>query len=432
MSHRLDMSGRDLLGQENNVAEKSLAVPSELRGAPASAKHRFGWIWLTASLLLVSFFCLFSSPPKPVIPLLSLGPRRVQSQVAVGGDQALLLAPDGSLWTWGGTLAAAGITRGSAERLFAPRRVGTNSDWTAIAIRNRNALALREDGTLWGWHSKHFDLAPTPLSSETNWQAIAASLDHIVALKKDGTCWIWKSVNVLGRSRTVEPRQIGGGFRWTAVCAGVGYGAAVREDGTLWAWGSLGYPPTSQPLTQIGAETNWVSVCSGDYDFMARKRDGSCWLGSASRWVESLLHVGRPLQWGEVVRAPALDDMDGPLVFRPCALGINSDGTLWGYGVNFAKPVLMSNRQDWAAIGASPLATIGLTHDGTVWTWGTRFDRPPLLPHRMNRLLAASLARMGVPLNWNSEPAYDETTSFTPILRFVDSNQILTNHARAR
>src|SRR5678815_3710428 len=71
-----------------------------------------------------------TSPPFVVGP--SRPPGRVQPQVVGAWDRGYLLAPDGSLWAWGGT------TFGSADeqlgkRTATPCRLGTNTDWQKIS-----------------------------------------------------------------------------------------------------------------------------------------------------------------------------------------------------------------------------------------------------------------------------------------------------------
>jgi len=63
-----------------------------------------------------------------------LPPGRVQPQFVRGWGTAVLLAPDGSLWAWGGAKA---YKKASLMNVFpspvflqVPRRVGSDSDWS--------------------------------------------------------------------------------------------------------------------------------------------------------------------------------------------------------------------------------------------------------------------------------------------------------------
>jgi uncharacterized repeat protein (TIGR01451 family) len=76
-------------------------------------------------------------------------------QHAGGSDFSLLLKPDGSLWATGlndyGELGVGDTT----VRIVATR-IGSDSDWVAIACGDYHALALKADGSLWTWGANSF------------------------------------------------------------------------------------------------------------------------------------------------------------------------------------------------------------------------------------------------------------------------------------
>jgi alpha-tubulin suppressor-like RCC1 family protein len=95
---------------------------------------------------------------------------------------------------------------------------------------------------------------------------------NALAVKTDGTLWGWgyNGGGQLGDGTVVSrssPVQIGALTNWLRASGGVGSSVAIRTDGTLWTWGlaSLGRlgdntaVNKSSPV-QIGALTNWGSV----------------------------------------------------------------------------------------------------------------------------------------------------------------------------
>src|SRR5260221_12425213 len=74
---------------------------------------------------------------------------KVAPQLFSTEDAGVLLAPDGSLWCWGGTGPAK--TALVEEPTDAPQRIVAAADWRRLAASLSHALALKADGSLWGW-----------------------------------------------------------------------------------------------------------------------------------------------------------------------------------------------------------------------------------------------------------------------------------------
>jgi hypothetical protein len=116
---------------------------------------------------------------------------------------------DGTLWVWklavpGGSTAAIEVTQ-----------VGKETDWSAVAAETDSLVALKTDGSLWRWktdwkqgcpeHVYDPDLSPraisalkkaaTRIGSDSDWLAIARVQDAVVGLTADGNLW------ALGRYR---------------------------------------------------------------------------------------------------------------------------------------------------------------------------------------------------------------------------------------
>jgi len=381
------------------MADEDVILSSDGR-----CRRRMRRLWLFAAggltmLLLLLLFAIMT----PSVPEIPIGPTRVKPQMAVNADRVLVLVPDGSLWAWGQGMR--------------PQRLGTETDWKAIALSGSYFVALKTNGSLWQWmDAGGFSAAPQKLSAANSWQAVAAGYTDFVALRTDGTLWTWQG----------PPVQLDESTNWVSVAAGFQYMAGVRGDGTLWAWGQF-YPPSGPPrgMTQVGSETNWVTVHAGSYELMARKRDGSCWMGggTSTPWLTNLLALQRPLQWGEMARIKEIEDWDS-VTFGSCALGLRSDGTLQGFGMNWAGilgrglsrvrkgPLQIGPRHDWVAIGAGGWVAAGMTADGTVWAWGKRVDKQGRWL-KAKQIAAEWLTKLGLKVNTTLI-----SPSPSPILRF--------------
>jgi alpha-tubulin suppressor-like RCC1 family protein len=79
--------------------------------------------------------------------------------------------------------------------------VGTASNWSVISAGLAHSLALRTDGTLWGWGANGNGQvgndstanvgAPVQIGAAITWVSVSAGLQHSAALQKDNTVWLW-------------------------------------------------------------------------------------------------------------------------------------------------------------------------------------------------------------------------------------------------
>ena len=144
----------------------------------------------------------------------------------------------------------------------------------AISAGQVHSLALKADGTLWAWGANgNYQLGlgdttqrsvPTQVVGATDlWVAVAAGYDNSLALKSDGTLWGWGLNNYEqsgpGGPNITAPTRIGTASDWMAVSPGETYTLAKKADGTLWAWGDntygqlgVGDEISRSTLTQFG------------------------------------------------------------------------------------------------------------------------------------------------------------------------------------
>lgn len=75
-----------------------------------------------------------------------------RARVSGGGFHALVIAPDGSLWSWGDTMHGDALGLGKiAAPVLRPTRVGKDNDWAEVFAGYGCSFALKRDGSLWTW-----------------------------------------------------------------------------------------------------------------------------------------------------------------------------------------------------------------------------------------------------------------------------------------
>jgi len=219
--------------------------------------------------------------------------------VAVGDNHGVILASDGSLWTWGETGSGWQVLGlGSNIRTQAClARIGVETNWASIAVGGSTTLALKSDGTMWAWGMNLWgQLGDGTLAREratpvrsipgNDWKQVATTGIHSAALKRDGTLWSWGNnwAGQLGDGTTTNsrsPLRVGSSTNWIRIWANLIQNVGQQTDGSLWLWGwdyTRSQRGSSIPVpTRVSPDTNWVDVGMGDDMVFAIKADGTLW-----------------------------------------------------------------------------------------------------------------------------------------------------------
>lgn len=215
-----------------------------------------------------------------------------------GSFHGMGVAADGSLWLWGldgfGQFGD-GPANGTS---LTPIQVGTDTDWSALFAGEAYSLALKDNGTLYGWGQNNggqagngtFNTVNTisQIGSDTDWAKVSAGYNHNLAIKSNGTLWAWgtNSQGQLGDG-TISPKaapvQIGTDTDWDFVSAGFYHSLAIKTDGSLWAWGwnADGRLGTGEPaqirLFRLEQKPIGLFVSAGNGQSHGIKDNGTLW-----------------------------------------------------------------------------------------------------------------------------------------------------------
>jgi len=267
----------------------------------------------------------------------------------------------GGLWTWGSNYNAELGVNDTTDRITPVTTSAGGANWKSVSSRTAHTAAIKTDGTLWTWGYNSFgqlginsagtaNSRTTPVTTflgGTNWKFVACGRFHTLAIKTDGTLWGWGWPIGLGindgGNRSTPVTTFLGGTNWKSVSCGQYHTAAIKTDGTLWTWGSnskgqLGINGNSTaaritPVTTFLGGTNWKSVACGWYHTSAIKTDGTLWTWGLNSYGQ--LGINNTDD-----RSIPVQTFLGGTNWKSVAYGldntaaIKTDGTLWTWGDN--------------------------------------------------------------------------------------------------
>jgi alpha-tubulin suppressor-like RCC1 family protein len=319
-------------------------------------------------------------------------------------DASIAIKTDGTLWSWGrGNTGILGLNSRSDQS--SPVQIGTRS-WSSVSMGQFHAMAIRTDGTLWGWgqpssgeigNNSQYDSYSSPIQIGTlnNWSKVFAGKSYTMAIKTDGTLWGWgnNSVGQLGTGNTTSyssPVQIGTRTNWSDILVSrldSPLTLAINTSNELYSTGGATYflrtVNYSSPV-QIGTLNNWSKIYIESYQGTAVKTDGTLWTwglnGSGQLGDNTTVSRISPIQIG------VSNDWASVYSGGSHTMAIKTTGTLWSWGensygqlglndsfINRSSPVQVGTRlwtsvglgtNDWGAISSA------IRNDNTLWLWG--------------------------------------------------------------
>ncbi len=276
-------------------------------------------------------------------------------EISAGDEHSLGIKTNGTIWSWGHNLNYV-LGYGPINSVeYTPRQIGTETNWSKVSAGNGYTMAIKSNGTLWGWGNNGYGQLgngtintvnqPTQIGTAI-WSKISAKYRFTVGLKTNGTLWAWgdNSNGQLGDGTTISnltPRQIGTDTNWSQVSTGIATVVALKNDGTLWAWGrnsdgELGDGTLTDKYTpiQIGTSNNWVHIAAGDFHCLALKNDDTLWAWGFNNLGQVGIGNNTPIFVTSPVRIGSASNWDKVACGREFSTIINNDSNLFTYGFN--------------------------------------------------------------------------------------------------
>ena len=325
-----------------------------------------------------------ASVPQP------LGKPNEYAEMQFSQSNGAFMKYDGSLWLTGsnqngmlgqgvngyisGSCQAAGISQNGS---CSPVQEITTSDWIDYSLNDQGILAVKDDGSLWGWGALQLTLLqnkPTQIGDTEDFAKVATGINSYYAIKNDGSLWSW------GRN---YQGQLG-----------------ISASGSVQYWGLSGMASVSS------GSTDWSEVFAGQYSAYGIKNDGSLYawgnnnyyqLGDGTNQNRSApVHIGSGITWTDL--NPTSNG----------AVGIASDGTVYGWGGNtygsldngqqgvfFSVPTQIGSGT-FTAFEASTYAT-AVVSSGDLYTTGSSIHGENAISGSTN---LTQLTKVSVPFTW--------------------------------
>lgn len=218
--------------------------------------------------------------------------------VAAGDAHSLALKSDGTVWAWG-INGVGQLGDGTNATRTSPVQVANLSAVESVTAGTSHNVAVKSDGTVWAWgynfngqigdgsygpYANRF--RPVRVSDLSGVASVSAGGQHTLALKDDGTVWGWgsNSSGQLGNGSTSNTQSTPDRARnlsdVDSVGAGYDFSFALKGEGSLFSWGlnsagQLGHEhtnsySTAQPVDLLpGIE----AVSGGGQHAVAYKND---------------------------------------------------------------------------------------------------------------------------------------------------------------
>lgn len=247
-----------------------------------------------------------------------------------------------------------------------------NTEPKRLALGGDFAVGVKADGTVWSWGTgfkgelgrgkKEVNETPEPIPGMTGFMEVAAGLNHVVALRKDGTVWTWGN-NKEGQLGYKEdglshyseplnhtfydpyqftPKQVPGLKDIVSVAAG-NVSLALDVRGGVWAWGGDSYiykaascancSKNEPRLVYQNAAIKKMSVYSGTVGLIFADGNAVIFGGDVEGLAEIDYRKRPKIDDDLIYKVPISNIVDMSMTGLTYEV-LRSDGTVWALGRN--------------------------------------------------------------------------------------------------
>lgn len=254
----------------------------------------------------------------------------------------IALFTDGTVWVWGSDPYGSDGSSFEPEGLRIPVQIKELADVIDIARGGGFSVALKKDGTVWVWGSgqfgglgdgrnmfsenltfpmegpKPYSQKPVQVKALSDIVAIAAG-GHGLALRKDGTVWGWgqNGAGQIGAGKYAESMmpvtQVTGLPVIQSIATGWFHSLALDTNGEVWMWGEnyfgksgdgtesrlnyneggnheVGMPQNKAVPVKVKQLSDVARIQAvGDWFNIAVKKDDSLWFGAKTTFCPSAM-----------------------------------------------------------------------------------------------------------------------------------------------
>jgi len=284
--------------------------------------------------------------------------------LSAASRHALAIKADGTLWSWGDN-SSYSLGDGTNVSRSVPKQVGTDTNWKTVSTHREVVIALKSNGTIWRWGSDGHGngspsgmwpllqyTIPTQIGTDTDWIWVERGNTFSMALKSDGSRWGYGAF-LSGVAGNGNVQAGSSGFiqldagPWQSISIGA-HALGVKQDGSLWSWGdnSGGQVGNGSIANSVNAPVlidnshKWKVVSTG-YNIISESGISFAVRDDNTLW-----------SWG----------------------GARASGTVFTLGqgttVPTSIPKQVGDNTNWNSVSAGGNYTAGIQSDNTLWTWG--------------------------------------------------------------
>ncbi len=273
-------------------------------------------------------------------------------KVAAGISNALLLAADSSIWSWGANHSGQLGFGDTATRTVPTQIPGLDNviDIFSGSDAHHN-LALLADSTLRAWgfnrygqlgvgHINEFIPVPTAVHGSRKFIQVAPAFSHTLAISADSTLWAWGTEengsfgDGIERSVTPIPMSVSSMGKVVQVAIGIPYAQYVlKADSTLWAWGTnyagkVGNGNSDVQFTPVEVLKNVTEISYRDFP-VAIRDDSTVWTWGDGEYLgDGVWTRMTPTKVPEITGAVATSSGN------QYQLIVTAKGEVWSFGNN--------------------------------------------------------------------------------------------------